>query len=147
MPLTGEYEPSPSEWARTQAEEYEASDGERNNRVGHAPIVVVTSVGARSGKLRKTPLIRVEHEGEYLAVASQGGAPTHPHWYHNLVTSPFVEVQDGADRRDYAVRELEGAERATWWERAVAAWPAYAEYQENTDRLIPVLLLTPLASD
>lgn len=144
MPLTGEYAPSPSDWAREQAEKYEASDGAEASTLRGVPIVVYTSVGATSGKLRKTPLMRVEHDGEYLAVASKGGAPDHPAWYRNFVTSPFVEVQDGASRYDCAVRELEGAERDVWWERALAVWPDYAEYQRNTDRLIPLLLLTPL---
>lgn len=144
MPLTGEYAPSPSDWAREQAEKYEATDGAEAGTLRGVPIVVYTSVGATSGKLRKTPLMRVEHDGEYLAVASKGGAPDHPAWYRNFLTSPFVEVRDGAQQYDCAVRELEGAERDVWWERAVAVWPDYAEYQRNTDRLIPLLLLTPL---
>ena len=144
MPLTGEYAPSPSDGAREQAEKYEATDGAEAGTLRGVPIVVYTSVGATSGKLRKTPLMRVEHDGEYLAVASKGGAPDHPAWYRNFLTSPFVEVRDGALQADCAVRELEGAERETWWERAVAVWPDYAEYQRNTDRLIPLLLLTPL---
>ncbi|GGC02561.1 nitroreductase family deazaflavin-dependent oxidoreductase [Cellulomonas carbonis] len=149
MPLTGEYAPSPSDWARQQAETFEATNGAEANTLRGVPIVVITSVGASSGKLRKTPLMRVEHDGEYVAVASKGGAPEHPTWYRNFLTSPFVELQDGPTRRDYRVRELSGAERETWWERAVAVWPDYAQYQANTDRQIPLLLLTPVdaASD
>ncbi len=147
MPLTGEYAPSPSDWAREQAETYEATDGAEGNLLRGVPIVVYTSVGASSGKLRKTPLMRVEHDGRYLAVASKGGAPDNPAWYRNFLTSPFVEVQDGAQRYDCSVRELEGAEREEWWPRALEVWPDYAEYQRNTDRLIPLLLLTPLTAD
>jgi len=144
MPLTGEYAPSPSDWAREQAETYEATNGIEGNLLRGVPIVVYTSVGASSGKLRKTPLMRVEHGGQYLAVASKGGAPDHPAWYRNFLTSPFVEVQDGAQRLDCSVRELEGAERDPWWARALEVWPDYAEYQRSTERLIPLLLLTPL---
>ena len=145
MPLTGEYAPSTSEWARTQAERYEASGGTEANLLRGVPIIVLTSVGARSGKLRKTALMRVEHDGEYAVVASKGGAPEHPTWYHNLVAHPHVELQDGSSKLDYTARELTGAERDVWWERAVAVWPDYAGYQTKTDRLIPVLLLTPIA--
>lgn len=143
MPLTGEYEPSPSTWAREQAERYEATDGQEANTLRGDPIVVITSLGAKSGKLRKTPLMRVEHDGQYLAVASLGGAPQHPQWYFNFLASPFVELQDGAVRRDYDVREVTGAERDRWWAIAVGQWPTYAEYQAKTERLIPLLLLTP----
>ena len=142
MPLTGEYAPSPSDWARKQAERFEASDGAEANTLRGVPIILLTSVGAKSGKLRKTPLMRVEHDGQYAVVASQGGAPTHPVWYHNLVQNPHVELQDGADRADYDARLAEGDERAVWWERAVAVWPDYAEYQKKTDRQIPVFILT-----
>jgi deazaflavin-dependent oxidoreductase (nitroreductase family) len=147
MPLTGEYEPSPDDWAREQAETFERTDGAEANTLRGKPIILLTSVGARSGKLRKSPLMRVEHEGEYAVVASQGGAPKHPVWYHNLVAHPHVELQDGAVRRDYTARELDGDERAVWWDRAVAAWPAYADYQTKTDRVIPVFLLSPLDAD
>jgi F420H(2)-dependent quinone reductase len=142
MPLTGEYQPSTSEWARKQAETFEASNGARANTLRGVPIILVTSVGAKTGKLRKTPLMRVEHDGQYAIVASQGGAPTHPVWYHNIVKHPHVELQDGADRADYDARLVEGDERAAWWERAVAVWPDYAEYQKKTDREIPVFVLT-----
>ena len=145
MPLTGEYEPSPSDWAREQAEKFEASNGAEANELQGKPIILLTSIGAKSCKLRKTPLMRIEHDGEYAVVASRGGAPTHPVWYWNLAKNPHVELQDGAVKRDYQARELSGDERATWWERAVEAWPAYADYQTKTDRVIPVFVLTPLA--
>ena len=144
MPLTGEYEPSPSDWARKQAETFEASNGAEANTLMGIPIVLVTSVGAKSGKLRKTPLMRVEHEGEYAAVASKGGAPEHPVWYWNLKKNPHVELQDGPVKRDYMAREVSSDERAVWWERSVAAYPPYAEYQTKTDREIPVFVLTPM---
>jgi F420H(2)-dependent quinone reductase len=147
MPLTGEYQPSTSDWARKQAETFERTRGAEANTLRGRPIVLVTSVGARSGRLRKSPLMRVEHDGEYAVVASRGGAPTHPVWYHNLVAHPHVELQDGPARRDYTARELHGAERDVWWERAVAAWPDYADYQLKTDRVIPVFLLTPMEAD
>lgn len=143
MPLHGEYAPSTSEWARKQAEAFEASNGEKANTLRGKPIILLTSVGAKTGKLRKTALMRVEHDGEYLVVASKGGAPEHPVWYYNLRQHPLVELQDGAERQDYMARELEpGAERDAWWDRAVEAWPDYANYQQKTDRLIPVFLLT-----
>ncbi|WIM94948.1 nitroreductase family deazaflavin-dependent oxidoreductase [Actinoplanes oblitus] len=142
MPLTGEYEPSTSDWAREQAEKYDATDGADANTILDRPIVLLTSVGAKSGKLRKTPLMRVEHEGEYLVVGSLGGAPKNPVWVYNLRKNPHVELQDGAERHDYTARELSGAEREVWWARAVEAFPNYAEYQTKTDRLIPVFLLT-----
>jgi F420H(2)-dependent quinone reductase len=144
MALEGEYEPSPEQWVRDQVAEYEASGGERANTLpGHPqwPIVVITSRGAKSGKLRKNPVMRVEHEGVYAAVASKGGAPEHPTWYHNFVAHPEVDLQDGAEKHTYSVRIAEGEERAEWWERAVAQYAPYAEYQENTDREIPVFLL------
>ena len=142
MPLTGEYEPSTLDWAREQAEKFEASDGEQANTIQGKPIILLTSVGAKSGKLRKTPLMRVEHAGEYLVVGSLGGAPKNPVWVYNLRKNPHVELQDGADRHDYTARELSGDEREVWWQRAVEAFPNYAIYQTKTDRLIPVFLLT-----
>ncbi|WP_306233198.1 nitroreductase family deazaflavin-dependent oxidoreductase [Agrococcus beijingensis] len=143
MPLDGEYEPSTSDWARKQAEAFEASNGAEANTLQGMPIILLTSVGAKSGKLRKTALMRVEHDGEYAVVASLGGAPKHPVWYFNLKAQPHVELQDGAEKHDYEARELEpGAERDAWWERAVAAFPPYADYQEKTERLIPVFVLT-----
>ena len=145
MPLTGEYAPSTSDWARKQAEKYEASDGAEANDIQGMPIIVMTNVGAKSGKLRKTPLMRVEHEGEYLAVGSLGGAPKNPVWVHNIRANPLVELQDGSLKKDYTVREISGEEREVWWERAVAAYPPYADYQTKTDRIIPLFLLTPVA--
>ncbi len=147
MPLTGEYEPSTSDWARTQLEEFESSGGMEGNTLRGMPIIVVTSVGAKTGKLRKTPLMRVEHDGEYAAVASLGGAPKHPVWYYNLVAHPHVELQDGPVKRDYLAREVTGAEKTIWWDRAVAAFPNYAEYQQKTTRQIPVFVLTPMEAD
>jgi F420H(2)-dependent quinone reductase len=146
MPLTGEYAPSPSDWAREQAEKFEASGGTEAAELQGKPIILLTSVGAKTGKLRKTPLMRVEHDGEYAVVASRGGAPTHPVWYWNLVANPHVELQDGEVKRDYTAREVTGDERAVWWERALETWPAYAEYQTKTDRIIPVFVLTPLSN-
>jgi len=143
MPLTGEYAPSTSEHARKQAEAYEASAGNEATTMHDLPIVVLTSVGAKTGKLRKTALMRVEHDGRYAVVASKGGAPMHPLWYHNLVANPHVELQDGPVKRDYTARELTGSEREEWWERAVAAYPPYADYQTRTARQIPVFLLEP----
>jgi len=143
MPLTGEYEPSTSDWARKQAELFEGSGGTKGNALRGMPIILLTSVGAQSGKLRKSPLMRVEHEGEYAVVASLGGAPRHPVWYYNLRAHPHVELQDGPDRKDYLAREVTGEEKAGWWERAVAAYPDYAAYQKNTTREIPVFVLTP----
>jgi F420H(2)-dependent quinone reductase len=143
MPLTGEYEPSAAEWARTQAETYEATNGQEANLLRGRPIILLTSVGAKTGKLRKTPLMRVEHAGEYALVASQGGLPRHPVWYHNLKADPeAVTIQDGPEPFDARVREVTGDERAEWWKRAVAAYPPYAEYQERTERRIPVFVAT-----
>ena len=144
MPLTGAYAPSTSDWARKQAERFEKSNGREANTLRGMPIIVLTTVGARSGKLRKTALMRVEHDGEYAVVASLGGAPKHPVWYHNIVKTPHVELQDGEVKRDYLAREVTGKEKALWWERAVAAYPDYAAYQEKTDREIPVFVLTPV---
>ena len=146
MPLQGTYEPSTWDWVREQVEAYERSGGTEGNTLLDTglPIVVVTSRGAQSGKLRKNPVMRVEHEGQYALVASKGGDPANPAWYANTVADPVVEIQDGPMPLEYAVRELEGEERNLWWERAVAAYPPYAEYQENTSRVIPVLLATRL---
>jgi deazaflavin-dependent oxidoreductase (nitroreductase family) len=143
MTLTGEYEPSTQKWVRDHVEAYEGSGGTESTTIQGVPTVVVTSVGARSGKLRKNPVMRVEHDGSYALVASQGGAPDNPSWYHNLVTTPLVELQDEGLRRDYDVRIAEGGERAEWWDRAVEVWPAYAEYQTKTDREIPVFIAEP----
>ncbi|MET0324102.1 MAG: nitroreductase family deazaflavin-dependent oxidoreductase [Ilumatobacteraceae bacterium] len=146
MPLDGEYEPSPTDWARKQAELYESSGGTKGTTIRGLPVVVLTSIGAKSGKLRKTPLMRVEHGGRYAVVASLGGAPQHPVWYHNLVADPHVELQDGPLKEDMIAREVTGDERAEWWDHAVAAYPDYAEYQQKTDRVIPVFVLEPTAT-
>ncbi len=146
MPLTGDYEPSAAQWARDQVDLYESSGGTQGTDMNGLPVIILTSLGAKSGKVRKTPLMRVEHGGEYAVVASLGGAPSHPVWYYNLTANPHVELQDGAVRRDYQAREAQGAERDTWWDRAVAAYPDYAEYQKKTDRTIPVFVLTPIGA-
>ena len=143
MPLTGEYEPSAAQWARDQVDLYESSGGTQGTDMNGLPVIILTSLGAKTGKVRKTPLMRVENDGEYAVVASLGGAPKHPVWYYNLIANPHVELQDGPVRRDYQAREVKGADRDTWWDRAVAAYPDYAEYQKNTDRTIPVFVLTP----
>ncbi len=143
MPLQGEYEPSPSERSRNQVEEFESSGGARGNTMRGMPVIILTTLGAKSGKIRKTPLMRVEHEGRYAVVASLGGAPKHPVWYYNVRTNPLVELQDGAVRQDMIAREVTGEEKAKWWERAVEAYPDYADYQRRTDREIPVFVLEP----
>jgi deazaflavin-dependent oxidoreductase (nitroreductase family) len=145
MALHGEYEPSPSDWVREQVEAYERSGGAQANTLRDTglPIVVVTTRGNKSGKIRKTPLMRVEHNGEYALVASKGGAPAHPVWYYNLKADPEgVTIQDGAEPFEFSVHEAVGEERAEWWERAVAAYPPYAEYQTKTERQIPVFVAT-----
>src|SRR3954454_2391949 len=147
MPLHGDYAPSSSERTRSQVEEYEASDGAEANTLRGVPVIVLTSVGATSGKLRKNALMRVEHDGEYAVVASQGGAPKHPQWYHNLVANPHVELQDGPVRRDYLAREATGEERAVWWKRATAVWPDYDAYTKRTTREIPLFVLAPIDGD
>ncbi|MFN8234109.1 MAG: nitroreductase family deazaflavin-dependent oxidoreductase [Actinomycetota bacterium] len=144
MPLTGEYEPSPSDWSRRQVELYERTEGAEGAELRGRPVIVLTSVGARTGKLRKTPLMRVEHAGTYAVVASLGGAPQHPMWFWNLKANPHVELQDRATKRDYTAREVAGDEKADWWQRAVETWPDYAKYQEKTDRVIPVFVLEPM---
>jgi deazaflavin-dependent oxidoreductase (nitroreductase family) len=146
MPLEGEYEPSPAEWVRNQVEEYEGSGGTRGTTLRGMPVVILTSHGAKSGNVRKTPLMRVEHEGQYAVVASMGGAPKHPVWYFNLVADPHVELQDGPVKTDRVARMLTGDEKAVWWDRAVAAYPDYADYQKRTDREIPVFLLEATAA-
>ena len=146
MPLTGEYAPSPTEFVRDQVETYERSGGTEGTTIRGLPVVVLTTKGAKSGKIRKTPVMRVEHDGRYAVVASLGGAPQNPVWYHNIRANPTVELQDGPVREDYVARELSGEERELWWDRAVAAFPDYAEYQTKTDRTIPVVLLEPVES-
>ncbi|PRY09077.1 nitroreductase family deazaflavin-dependent oxidoreductase [Kineococcus rhizosphaerae] len=144
MPLTGEYEPSPEAWVRDQVEQYESSGGTEGTELRGMPVIVLTTKGAKSGKLRKQPLMRVEHDGSYAAVASLGGSPKNPVWYYNVKAEPLVELQDGPVRKDYRAREVTGEEKAAWWERAVAAYPDYADYQAKTDREIPVFVLDPL---
>jgi deazaflavin-dependent oxidoreductase (nitroreductase family) len=144
MPLQGEYAPSTSDWAREQAEKYEASGGADAGDLRGMPVIVLTTVGAKTGMLRKTALMRVEHDGHYAVVASLGGAPKNPVWYYNIVKQPHVELQDGPVKKDYLAREVTGEEKAVWWERAVAAYPLYADYQEKTDREIPVFVLEPI---
>jgi deazaflavin-dependent oxidoreductase (nitroreductase family) len=149
MPVEGEYEASPRAWVREQVEQFEASGGTEATTLRDTglPIIVITNLGAKSGKVRKTPLMRVEHEGKYAAVASQGGAPTHPLWYYNFLAHPEVVLQDGPKATEMVARELAGAEKAEWWERAVAAFPPYAEYQAKTTRQIPVFVLEPVSGD
>jgi deazaflavin-dependent oxidoreductase (nitroreductase family) len=144
MPLSGEYEPSTSDWARENAEKYMESGGTEGTELKGKPVILLTTIGAKSGKVRKTPLMRVEHNGEYAVVASLGGAPKHPVWYHNVKKNPRVELQDGPVNGDYEAREVFDDEKAAWWERAVEAWPDYAEYQKKTDRQIPVFVLSPV---
>ncbi len=144
MPLQGDYEPSPWDLVADQVRVYEDSGGTEGTTLEGAPCVVLTTRGRRTGKLRKAPLMRVEHEGAYAVVASMGGAPHHPVWYHNLVANPGdVTIQDGPDVHDLVAREVEGDEKATWWARAVAVWPPYDEYQAGTERQIPVVVLEP----
>ena len=144
MPITGDYEPSTSDWARENAEKYMESGGTEGTELQGKPVILLTTIGAKTGKVRKTPLMRVEHDGEYAIVASLGGAPKHPIWYHNVKAHPQVELQDGTVTKDYEAREVVGDDKAVWWERAVAAWPDYANYQKKTDRQIPVFVLTPI---
>ncbi|MDL9979008.1 nitroreductase family deazaflavin-dependent oxidoreductase [Microbacterium candidum] len=146
MPLDGEYLPSTAAWARKQAETFEASHGADANQLRGKPIIVLTTVGAKTGGLRKTALMRVEHDGRYAVVASRGGAPEHPQWYWNLRKNPHVELQDGDVTHDYTARELDGDERAEWWARATQAWPDYDVYQTKTDRRIPIFVLEPRAA-
>jgi F420H(2)-dependent quinone reductase len=142
MATDAEYQPSPAQWVRDQVDAYERSGGREANTLLDTgmPILVVTTRGNKSGKVRKTPLMRVEHDGEYALVASKGGAPTHPVWYYNLLADPTVSIQDGPKPLTFKVRQVEGPERDRWWQRAVAAYPPYAEYQEKTERQIPVFV-------
>ena len=143
MAIDGEYVPSTAAWVRDQVEAYEGSGGTQGTTLRDTglPVVIVTNRGAKTGAVRKTPLMRVEHDGEYLAVGSKGGAPQNPVWVYNLRANPDVEVQDGPDKQALTARELAGEEREQWWERAVAAYPPYAEYQQRTSRLIPLFVL------
>lgn len=143
MTLAGTYVPSQQQWVRDQVAEFEASGGARANTLRDTgdPIVVITSIGARSGSLRKNPVMRVERDGTYVAIASRGGAPENPEWYHNFLAHPEVELQDGAEKHAYTARLVTEAERAEWWDYAVETWPTYGEYQKRTEREIPVFLL------
>ena len=143
MPLSGDYEPSTLDWARENAEEIMESGGTKGMEMRGMPVILLTTIGAKTGKIRKTPLMRVEHDGQYAIVASLGGAPKNPVWYYNVKAHPQVELQDGTVSGDYEAREVFGDEKAIWWERAVAAYPDYADYQAKTDRQIPVFVLTP----
>ncbi len=144
MPLTGTYQPGTSAWTRNNVESYEATNGEEGGELRGRPVIVLTSVGAKSGHLRKIALMRVEHQGTYGVVASMGGAPHHPAWYHNLVKHAHCELQDRAAKRDYLAHEATADEKAAWWDRACETWPDYAAYQAKTDRQIPVFVLEPM---
>jgi F420H(2)-dependent quinone reductase len=143
MAPTGPYEPSPAEFVRNQVERFARSAGQEANTMQDLPLIVLTTKGARTGNLRLSPLMRVEHDGKYVIVASPGGTLSHPVWYQNVVANPAVEIRDGATRQDMAARELDGDEREDWWQRAVDAYPAYADYQRNTEQVIPILLCEP----
>ncbi|MGV9364175.1 nitroreductase family deazaflavin-dependent oxidoreductase [Amycolatopsis sp. NPDC003731] len=147
MPLHGEYSPPTFDLAREQVEAFEAHDGagDTGKNPAGAPIIILTSVGAKTGKLRKSPLIRIEHDGVYAVVASLGGAPTNPAWYANLTANPHVELQDGAHKHDYLAREVDDEEYQVWWERAIVVWPDYVEYQKKTDRKMPIFVLERMA--
>lgn len=147
MPLKGEYEASKAQFVRDQVELYESSGGTQGTTLQDLPVVILTTLRAKSGKIRKTPVMRVEHDGSYAVVASMAGAPSHPVWYHNAVADPRVELQDGPVRQDMLAREVSGDEKAVWWARAVEAFPDYAEYQKKTDREIPVLVLEPASQE
>jgi deazaflavin-dependent oxidoreductase (nitroreductase family) len=146
MTLIGEYVPSKADWVREQVAKFEATDGAEANtlRATGDPIVVITSVGSKSGKLRKNPVMRVERDGKYVAVASYGGGPDNPVWYQNFLDHPEVDLQDKSVRKTYRARLLEGDERADWWELAKDVWPTYAAYEKKTERQIPVFLLEPI---
>lgn len=146
MPLTGDYEPSAAQWARDQLELYESSGGTEGTELNGRPVIILTMMGAKTGKVRKTPLMRVEHDGQYAVIASLGGAPRNPVWYYNLIANPHVELQDGPVKKDYRASEVHGSERELWWELAVAAWPDYAQYQTKTTRTIPVFVLTAIGA-
>ena len=146
MTLVGEYVPSKAKWVRDQVEKFEATDGAEANTLRDTgdPIVVITSVGAKSGNLRKNPVMRVERDGIYVAIASKGGADEQPEWYYNFVAHPEVDLQDGPEKKTYRVDLVEGEERADLWQLSVDTWPTYAEYQKKTEREIPLVLLTPV---
>ena len=143
MPIVGEYAPSPFDFSRNQVDQYESSNGTEGTTLLGRPVVIVTTIGAKTGKVRKIPLMRIEHEGQYAVVASLGGAPKNPVWYYNIKANPLVVLQDGAAKQDYLAREITGEERAQWWERAVATYAPFVEYEAKTDRVIPIFVLTP----
>ncbi len=143
MPIDGDYEPSAWDWVAKQVDQYESSGGTKGLTLQGKPVIVVSMRGRKSGKLRKAALMKVEHDGAYALVASKGGDPNHPGWYHNIVADPDVTVQDGTLVQDMRAREVDGTERDDWWARAVEAWPDYANYQRKTERTIPVLVVEP----
>jgi F420H(2)-dependent quinone reductase len=143
MPLEGEYEPSPWGPIVEQVSLYESTGGAEGNLLEGAPCVILTTRGRKSGKLRKSPLMRVAHDGSYAVVASMGGAPKHPVWYLNLVANPDVTLQDGTDVLDLRARVVSGDEKAEWWARATEVWPNYDQYQASTERQIPLVVLEP----
>ncbi|MGA9725159.1 MAG: nitroreductase family deazaflavin-dependent oxidoreductase [Candidatus Binatus sp.] len=144
MPLTGEYEPSQNDRTREQVELYEATNGTKGGTLKGKPVIILTFKGAKSGKIRKTPLMRIEHDGTYAVVASNAGAPTHPFWYRNIVANPIVELQDGAVKREMRAREVFDKEKDQWWKLADAAYPEFPAYRARAGREIPVLVLEPL---
>jgi deazaflavin-dependent oxidoreductase (nitroreductase family) len=143
MPVEGEYQPSPWKVVADQVALYEATGGAEGGTLLDKPVVILTTRGRQSGNVRKSPLMRVEHNGTYAVVASMGGAPKHPVWYHNLIASPAVTLQDGPNVYEMTAREVSGDERARWWALAIDAWPPYADYQTKTERQIPVIVLEP----
>ncbi|MBA0046927.1 nitroreductase family deazaflavin-dependent oxidoreductase [Mycobacterium sp. NPDC050853] len=145
MPVTGEYEPSGLDWSQKQVAKILESGTTDGITIADMPVILLTTLGAKSGKLRKIALMRVEHDGEYAIVASLGGAPKNPVWYYNVKENPLVELQDGSTTKDYQAHEVSGDEKTQWWDRAVEAYPPYAEYQTKTDRQIPVFVLTPVS--
>ena len=144
MPVSGDYEPSQNDRTRGQVELYEKTNGVEGGTLNGKPVIILTFKGVKSGKIRKTPLMRIEHNGIYAVVASNAGAPTHPFWYKNIVANPIVELQDGAVKQDSRVREVSGEEKTEWWERADAAYPEFPAYRARAGREIPVLVLEPL---
>jgi deazaflavin-dependent oxidoreductase (nitroreductase family) len=141
MALDGEYGPSPLKFAADQVALYESTGGTQGGTLMGVPVIILTTRGRKSGLVRKSPLMRVEHDGAYAVVASMGGAPRHPLWYRNLVAHPDATLQDGPNVHEMRAREVTGGEKAAWWARAVEAWPAYDEYQARTKRVIPLLVL------
>ncbi|MEQ3551843.1 nitroreductase family deazaflavin-dependent oxidoreductase [Pseudonocardia nematodicida] len=143
--MTQNAELSPTEWVRDQTEQILENGTTEGVTIMDRPVVLFTTTGAKSGKKRLVPLMRVEHDGAYAMIASKGGTPEHPAWYHNVLAHPEVDAQDGTETRTFVAREVQGAERQEWWDRAVEAYPPYAEYQEKTSRIIPVFVLEPQA--